>query len=162
MWQVTLIRFLLLVRGGEEMIYSAKTQRVVQLLFLISAVWAMFTNTDYPTMYYFLIPFSVFILATFFMNFKFKIVEGSLAFQILIFTFTVYKKEVNYKQIDSIKFKRIGWGKKCAIVKNNKGFNFRISNFYPAEIYNDLIEFADEQNIPISKTKDYLNLERLN
>ena len=122
----------------------------------------MFTNTNYPAMYYILIPFSLFILAAIFMNFKFKIEGGSLTFKILIFTFTAYKKEVNHKQIDSMKFKRIGWGKKCAIVKNNKGFNFRISNFYSAEIYNDLVNFAKEYNIPLSKTKDYLILEKFN
>ena len=128
--------------------------RVVQLLLLIMAVWGMFINTDKPTMYYFLVPFSLFILATIFMNFKFKIAKGSLTFKILLLTYTVYKKEVNYKQIERITFKRIGWGKKCAIVKNKKGFNC-ISNFYPAEINNDLIDFANEYNIPISKTKDY-------
>ncbi len=122
----------------------------------------MFTNTDYPTMYYFLIPFSIFILASIFVNFKFKMAEGSMTFQILIFIFAVYNKEVDHKQIDSMKFKRIGWGKKCVIVKNNNGFNFRISNFYPEKIYNDLIGFANEYSIPISKTKDYLILEKLN
>ena len=137
------------------MTYSAKTQRVVQLLLLILAICSMFTNTDYPIRFYFLIPFLLFILATVFMNFKFRIVEDSLTFKIFIFKFTVYKKDVNHRQIANIKFKRIGWGKKCAIVKNKKGFNFRITNFYPAEIYNDLIDFANEYNIPISRTKDY-------
>lgn len=121
----------------------------------------MFMSTNYPSMYYFLIPFSVFILAAIFTNFKFRIEEGSLIFKILIFTFTVYKKEINHKQIDRMKFKRISWTKKCAIVKNNKGFNFRITNFYSVEIYNDLVDFAKEYNIPISKTKDYLILEKL-
>ncbi|MCP3032863.1 hypothetical protein LF817_16170 [Halobacillus sp. A1] len=144
------------------MSYLAKTKRVVQLLFLIFAVRSMFTYTDYPVMYYFLIPFSIFILATIFMNFKLKIVNGFLTFQILIFTFAVYKKQVNHSQIESMKFKRIGWGKKRVIVKNNHGFNFRISNFYPEEIYKDLMDFANEYNVPISKTKDYLILEKLN
>lgn len=142
------------------MTYSAKTQKSVQLLFLIFAVWSMFTNRDHPTLYYLLILFSIFILATFFVNYEFKIGEGSLTYRILIFKFTVYKKIVNYEQIDSIKFKRTDFGEKCAIVKHNRGLNFRIFKFYPDKIYDDLIDFADEFNIPISKTKDYLILEK--
>ncbi|WP_117170121.1 hypothetical protein [Paraliobacillus sediminis] len=68
---------------------------------------------------------------------------------------------VEPKHIDSVKFKRIGWGKKCVIVKNNTGLNFRISNFDPEIIYNDLLAFANAYSIPITKTKDYLILERL-
>lgn len=143
------------------MTYSAKTQRFVQLLFLIFAVWAMFTNRDYPILYFFLILFSIFILATLFVNYVFKIGKDSLTFRILIFKFTVYEKDVHHKQIDSIKFKRVGWGEKRAIVKNYKGFNFHISKFYPEEIYNDLIDFASQYNIPISKTKDYQILEKM-
>lgn len=144
------------------MTYSAKPQKVVQVLLFIYFIGALFTSRDYPIMYYFLIPFSLFILATIFINFKFKILEGSLTFQILIFTFLVYEKEVDPKRIDSMIFKRIGWGKKCVIVKNNIGFNFRISNFDPEIIYNDLLAFANAYSIPITKTKDYLILEKLN
>lgn len=86
--------------------------------------------------------------------------EGSLTYKILIFKFTVYKKEVTYQQIDSIKFKRDGLGKKSAIVKLSKGFNLHISQFYPKGIYDDLIVFAKKHNIPILKTKDYMILEK--
>ncbi|WP_090871377.1 hypothetical protein [Oceanobacillus limi] len=58
-------------------------------------------------------------------------------------------------------FKRAGWGKKCVIIKNHKGFHFRIINFKPEHIYNDLMDFAQNYEIPVSKTKDYLILEKL-
>lgn len=86
--------------------------------------------------------------------------EGSLTYKILIFKFTVYKKEVTYQQIDRIKFKLDGLGKKSAIVKHSKGMNFHISRFYPEEIYDDLFVFAEKHNIPILKTKDYMILEK--
>ncbi|WP_085994285.1 hypothetical protein [Oceanobacillus senegalensis] len=72
----------------------------------------------------------------------------------------IYKKEMDHKQMDCMKFKRVGWGKKSVTVKSNKGFNLRISNFYPERIYNDLIDFASKYGIPISKKKDYLLLEK--
>ncbi|WP_117149164.1 MULTISPECIES: hypothetical protein [Paraliobacillus] len=144
------------------MIYNAKTQKVLQFLLFIWAVRALFTSTDYPAMYYFLVPFSIFILATVFINFQFKIVEDSLNYKILLFKFIVYKRNVEHKQIDSMKFKRSGWGKRCVIVKNNKGFNFKIFNFYPEKVYSDLIDFANLYSIPITKTKDYVTLEKLN
>ncbi|WP_112180453.1 hypothetical protein [Paraliobacillus zengyii] len=143
------------------MTYSAKTKKILQFLLFVWAVRALFT-TDYPAMYYFLVPFSIFILATVFIKFRFKIVEDSLNFKILLFKFIVYKRNVDHKQIDSMKFKRSGWGKRCVIVKNHKGFNFKIFNFYPIKVYSDLIDFANAYSIPITKTKDYVTLEKLN
>jgi hypothetical protein len=67
---------------------------------------------------------------------------------------------VHHYQIKSMKFKRIGWAQKCVIIKNEKGFNFKIANFNPNNIYKDLVDFAKEYDIPISKSKDYLILER--
>ncbi|WP_147294817.1 hypothetical protein [Oceanobacillus chungangensis] len=49
-----------------------------------------------------------------------------------------------------MKFKRVGWAKKSVIVQINKGFNFRIANFHPEQIYNGLIDFAAKYEIPIS------------
>ncbi len=40
----------------------------------------MFTHTEYPFMYYFLVPFSIFNLVVIFIHFKFKIAEGSNPF----------------------------------------------------------------------------------
>lgn len=143
------------------MIYNATPQRAILLFFFVIAIWGMLTSRDHPEMYYFLIPFSIFILATVLMQFEFKIGAGSMTFKILILTLTIYKKEVHFNQIVGMKFKRVGWGKKCVIVQNNKGLNFRITDFHPKKIYNDLIGFANEHDISIFKTKDYLILEKL-
>jgi hypothetical protein len=93
-------------------------------------------------------------------EYKVEITEGYLTYQIQFFNVPLYKKVVHHHQIKSMKFKRIGWAKKCVMIKNQKGFSFKIANFNPNSIYNDLIDFAKEYDIPISKSKDYLILER--
>jgi hypothetical protein len=93
-------------------------------------------------------------------EFKFEINEGFLTYQILFFNLNLYKKVVHHHQIKSMKFKRIGWAKKCVMIKNEKGFSFKISNFNPNTIYNDLVDFANEYDIPISNSKDYLILDK--
>ncbi len=141
------------------MFYHAKTERVVQLLFLMLIVSLILTNWEYTVMLYFLILFLLFIIATLFITFTFKITDGSITYQILLFSLIIYRKEVTYNKILAMKFKRVGWGRKCVIVQYNKHRHFRIMNFYPEQIYTDLQDFADKHNIPIDKTKDYLILE---
>ncbi|WP_143833683.1 hypothetical protein [Oceanobacillus senegalensis] len=105
--------------------------------------------TDNPTV---LIPFLIVNFAIIFIHFKFQIVEGSLIFQVHLFTLTIYKKKVDHQQIDRMTVKRVGWGKKRSVtVKSKKGFNLRISNFYPEKTHNDLMDFASEYGIPVSK-----------
>lgn len=147
--------------GGVELIYKATTIRVVQFSFFLLIMLLIFQNkADYPWMLYYLIPLAIVLLSTIFMNYKLKISNGTLTFQIRIFSVSFYNKAVSHKEITSMKFKRAGWGKKCVIVKNHKGFNFRITNFNPETIYNDLNNFATDYEIPIYKTKDYLILEK--
>lgn len=143
------------------MTYTAKTQQTVLLFFLILAITSIFATRNHPSTYYILIPYTLMILAFIFMVFQLTIKKDSLKFKILLFTITIYKKEVNVKQIERVKLKRVGWATKCAIVKNRRGFNFRIINFFPREVYNDLVIFAEAYDIPLSKTKDYLILERM-
>lgn len=101
-----------------------------------------------------------FIFIALLVEFKFEIDERFLTYQILFFHLPIYKKKVHYHDIKSMKFKRIGWAKKCVIIKTEKGFNFRIANFYPRKIYLDLSNFAKENGIPVSKSKDYIILEK--
>lgn len=111
-------------------------------------------------MLYYLTPFAVFILLTVFINYCLKISEGVLVFQIRIFNILIYKRKINHKQITALKFKRVGWTKKCVVVKSRKGISFRVIDFNPKTVFNDLINFANDYSIPISKTKDYTILEK--
>lgn len=90
------------------MVYKATTQRTILLFFLILMTLGIMLNRDYPEIYFLLIPFSIFNLASIFLTFK-----------------------------------------------------FRITNFNPEKIYGDLIDFANKYEIAVSKTKDYLILEKL-
>ncbi|MHA6261372.1 hypothetical protein ACXYMX_16030 [Sporosarcina sp. CAU 1771] len=146
------------------MIYNAKTQRGSLLtIFLILVVVLILSigNGGGSWIWYFHIPFTILVLTAIFINFRFKISNGVLKFQIRIFTLAIYNKEVNHEQIDGIKLTRVGWKQKCAVVQNQKGLNFRILAFNPESIYNDLIVFANDYEIPISKTKDYVILENM-
>lgn len=141
------------------MTYHAKTQRIGLFMFLLLFILLMTLNND-TWMMCFLIPVSIIVLVTIFMNFKVKLLDGFLTFRVCIFSISIYNRTVSHEQISCMKFKRIGRASKCVIVKNHKGFNFRITNFSPDTLYSDLIDFANEYAIPIFKTKDYMMLEK--
>ena len=83
-----------------------------------------------------------------------------MIYQIFFFTVPIYKKVLFPNQIIHIKFKRLGWTKKGAIIQVKKGFNIRIVNFVPKNVLTDLIDFANKNDISITKTKDYLILDK--
>ncbi|WP_010095128.1 hypothetical protein [Ornithinibacillus scapharcae] len=142
------------------MIYTATTPRNVQIIFLIVILQQAFQSLDVPPLFAFIILLAISIFITIFITYTVKIVDGTLIFQVRVFNFMIYNKTVHAQHILTIKFKRAGWGKKCAIVKNQKGFNFRILNFNPETIYSDLDDFANEYQIPVIKTNDYKILEK--
>ena len=157
-WQIVKLTLL----GADELTYRAKTERVVPLIFLFGMMVYTFINFQgYPSVYVRQIPFLALILIALLINFKFTIEKGLLTFTILLYKFPVYKKEVSHSEVEHIQFKRVGWSKKCAIIKNNKSFNLRIVNFYPTKIYDDLIDFAEKNRIPMHKTEEYQILERM-
>jgi len=143
-----------------ESLYYAKAQRRVlgSLLFL---TLTLIRVDDFPQwlqvsqlVLAFIIGMGIFI------EYKVDINEGYLTYQIELFHVTLYKKVVHYQQIKRLKFKRIGWAQKCVMIKNEKGFPIKLANFNPNNIYQDLIDFAAVYDIPITKTKDYLILEK--
>ncbi|MCZ2260923.1 hypothetical protein [Sporosarcina sp. G11-34] len=141
------------------MTYNAKTQRVVLFgLFLLLIL--LLTLNDDTWMLYVLVPAAIVILLTIFVNFKLKILDSFLTFQICLFSLPLYNRTVSSEQISNMKFKRVGWARKCVVIKNKKAFNFRITNFSPDSLYKDLIDFANKYDVPIFKTKDYTILEK--
>lgn len=141
------------------MTYNAKTQRVVLFGYFLLLILLMTLNKE-TWMLYILIPFAIVILVMIFVNFKLKIKDSLLTFQISAFSLSLYKKTVSSEQISNMKFKRVGWARKCVVVKKKKAFNFRITNFSPVSLYKDLIGFANKYDVPITKTKDYTILEK--
>ncbi|WP_456274747.1 hypothetical protein [Bacillus sp. AK031] len=142
------------------MVYKAKTQRGI-LVFLLLLTAASIPIKDFSNgLLYFQIGLVVFILLALLIQFMIKIDDGYLVYQILFMALPIYKKEVSPHQIDLIKFKRVGWMTKGAIIQVNKGFNIQVVHFFPDNIFVDLTDFANENSISISETKDYRILEK--
>ncbi len=100
------------------------------------------------------------IIGSLFIKYIFEIKEGYLTYQIIFFGWPLYKKVIDPNQINGIKFKRVGWASKCAVIQVRKGINIRIFHFAPENVYIDLLDFAYKNDISIAKSKDYLLLER--
>ncbi|WP_312469370.1 hypothetical protein [Neobacillus sp.] len=142
------------------MIYNARTQRGVLGFFLAITVASITMIKIYNRLLYFQILLALFILLLIFIQFKFVIDDGYLTYQMLFFAMPIYKKVLFPNQIIQMKFKRIGWTTKGAIIQVKRGLNIRVVNFAPNNVFIDLIDFANENGISISKTKDYLILEK--
>jgi len=145
---------------GKNLIYKAKTQRGILGFFLAITVASFSTENLSGGLLFFRILITVFILVAIFIQYKFKIDDGHLTYQILFLTVPIYKKVVYPNQIIQIKFKRVGWAKKATIIQVKKGVNIRLVNFVPNNIFGELINFANKYSISISKTRDYLILEK--
>lgn len=93
-------------------------------------------------------------------SFKFSIHKGHLVYEIVIINKSIVSKRIYPEDINYMKFIRVGWAKKAAIIKVKKGFNIRLAILEPPTAYDHLIEFAETHEVAIVKTKDYLILER--
>lgn len=78
----------------------------------------------------------------------------------MIFHFTVFQRNLSPTDINKVVFKRYGWATKGATLKLHKGFNIRIVQFTPNDVTTQLEKFAINNTISITKSKDYLLLER--
>lgn len=143
------------------LIYNARTQRAILGLFLV-LILPSFSLKNFSEGFFFIQLFFVLvILMLILIEFKFSIDESLLSYQILFLSIPIYKKVVYPNQITQLKFKRVGWSTKGAIIQVNKGFNIRVVNFVPQTIFEDLIAFAKKYDISINKSKDYLTLEKM-
>lgn len=88
------------------------------------------------------------------------ITSNHLEYKIKLFKYPIYRKLLTPDNIKKIKFGRIGWSTKNAVVKVRRGFNFGVAQFYSEKLIGELEEFALTHNIEIQKTRDYLLLEK--
>ena len=96
-----------------------------------------------------------------FISFKFSIHNDQLVYEILLFKKPIVIKRIYPEEIKYLKFIRVGWAKKAAIIKMKKGINIRLALLEPPKAYDHLIEFAETHEVAIVKSKDYLILERM-
>ena len=106
------------------------------------------------------VPFTFVVLVIILHQVQLTITSDQLEYKIKLFKFTIYRKLLTPEKIKKIKFGRIGWTTKNAVVKVRRGFNFGVAHFYSEQLIGELEEFALANNIEIQKTKDYLLLEK--
>lgn len=146
--------------GGEDMVYNLIPQRlpVLSTIFLV-ILWNVINNYFGTSVSLFLI-FLLLAVSLGSVRFKFKINDDHLVYQMLFFKKSILRKNIYSNQIIQFKFIRVGWAKKGAIIKVNKGFNFRLTILQPQTAYDDLINFSNKHDITVLKTKDYILLEK--
>jgi len=140
--------------------YEINPQRLsIFILVFITILWIELASNYGRSIWLFLIVLLIGIgLSSF--RFKFTVYAEHLMYQILLFNKSIIKKEIYPDQVNELKFIRVGWAKKAAIIKMKKGLNIRLSVLEPQDAYDHLIGFAENQGISISKTRDYKILER--
>lgn len=140
------------------MIYKAKPQPLLlSFLFVLGGVRASITKEQT------IINISILILifVIFSIQYQFHIDYQRLTYQVFLLRTPIFTKEVVPEEIQEIKFIRVDWAKKSAIVRMKKGLNIRVILFHPDSVCKDLEHYARENNVSIHKTRDYQILERM-
>ena len=138
--------------------------RAHRFIIIITIIFTLFMNVvvDYfggSSSTYLLVLMIAVLFAL--IRFRFNIHEEDLVYEILIFNKSILKQRIFPEDIIQMKFTRVGWAKKAAKIKVNKGFDVRLAVLEPPIAYDHLIDFAKKHDITIVKTKDYLILERM-
>ena len=147
--------------GGEDMVYDLIPQRlpVLSTIFLV-ILWNIindYFDGTFFSLFFILLLFAVSVGP---IRFRFKMMDDHLVYQILYFKKSILRKNIYPNQIVQIKYIRVGWAKKGAIIKVNKGLNFRLTILKPQTAYDDLLKFSNKHDITVLKTKDYILLEK--
>ena len=140
--------------------YQANIQRnwlFIQVILLVTVLLPGWENVWIRT---FTIVLLLCIACLFFIKYSLKIEEDHLTYTISLLNRTIYQKNSFPSNIKRITFKRIGWKTKLAVIKLEKGLPIRVSLFTPTTIFDDLMNYCNENNIEVVKTKDYLILEK--
>ncbi|MDF9762118.1 hypothetical protein OKW24_003891 [Peribacillus simplex] len=145
------------------MIYIARTQRVLLGFLMSSIILPHIIIKDFSMGFISYIQFAilVFLLAEFFIHYEFIMENDFLSYQIKFWTMPIYKKVIYPEQIIQLKFTTEGWATKGVIICLKKGLNIRIFGFNPDEVLKDILNYGKEKNISITKSKDYLVLEKI-
>lgn len=142
------------------MTYYAKPQRsIILLCFAFALITGGIRIPRYKEETFFFLAVILLFFIFYFLKFSFTINENQLTYQIFIFSFIIYQRVLSPSEIIQIKFIRIGWVKKGAIIKTIKGPSIRIIRFAPPDVCANLNAFANKNAIKVQKTKDYQILE---
>lgn len=144
------------------MTYLLNPQRLVMgtgIFFMI--VWFIIRDYFEVAFLYGILAVIIWITLLLFTRFTFKINDDHLVYQIIFLKKLIVNREIYPNQVDQLKFFRVGWANKAAIIKTNKGLNVRLAILRPHKAYDHLLDFCDKHEITVHKTKDYFILERM-
>jgi hypothetical protein len=141
-------------KGASNVTYQASAPRSVFIWLIFLILLTSFFG------YKFQFGIAIVTLAASLLQFHLQIDTNRLEYKLSLYKVTVYRKKLAPDQIAKIKFVRIGWTTKDAIIKPKQGLSFRVSHFYNETIIHRLEQFASENNVEVIKTRDYHLLER--
>ncbi len=139
------------MKRGVVLVSTAKPPRIALAILLIVQILFFDVSATLP-IFIFRLALIIFIFCALFVRYQFSIEKKKLVYQILLFSKPMYKRILEPNEISEIRFKRVGWGAKAAIVKAKQGVNWRIINFEPVQVYMELANFAKENRV---KVNDY-------
>ncbi|MBD3107492.1 hypothetical protein IEO70_03865 [Bacillus sp. AGMB 02131] len=144
------------------MIYTIKTQRgILTFLFALNSASLLFESEGASQyIFYLQCAIQIVILIGLIIKYELKIDDGYLSYRMSLFGMEFYKKRITPQQIKQMKFVRVGWLSKGAIVQMEKGFNIRVTHFSPETVVAELLDFAHKHEVPIFKTRDFVILEK--
>lgn len=141
--------------------YNASSQRHLNLFMaFLCVISGFFCWLVSATIWISAIAFSIcFFMA--FVKYTLIINKHSISYTIHLFGLRIYSKEVAPAGIEEILFKRVSWKTKLAIIKTHKSIPIRVALFKPENVYDNLIVFCEENEVPYKKTKDYKIIENM-
>ncbi len=89
-----------------------------------------------------------------------SVVGNELLYEVSLLGKTLKKKNISAVEIRKIEFKRVGWSTKGAYLyySKNHPFPLRLINYKPQEMYDVLLLFAKNNQIPVSLQEEYEDL----
>lgn len=136
------------------MIYSADTPK--HILIPILLMLSLLSNFNKVVQILIILAFGIVML----LQFHLTVQTSHLEYKMTIYKFTIYRIILNSEKIKKIKFGRIGWTTKNAVLKVKGSFNFGVAYFNNEKLVQELEQFAYSNSIEIQKTKDYILLEK--
>ncbi|SHG18031.1 hypothetical protein [Ornithinibacillus halophilus] len=88
-------------------------------------------------------------------------IDEEIKITICFIRLPLFQKSVSAEKISSIKFTRAMWAKKRSVVKFKNGFFLFLTQYYPGDFYEKLMDFSSQYQIPVKKTKDFETIIRL-
>ncbi|WP_226677801.1 hypothetical protein [Mesobacillus jeotgali] len=128
-------------------------------IYIISSLLVVMPfSANFNRFFQLLIPIALVLII--YLRFHLTLTSHQFEYKITISNITIYRKIFTSENIKKIKFRRIGWTTKNAVVKVRGGFNFSVAYFNSEQLIRELEEFALANHIEIQKTRDYQLLEK--